>query len=308
MTDETLFPNFGHITIPAPDWAANRPVRIVMMGDFSAGAPAGRLETGDDLASRKLLSVDFDNFEDVLARLDVRLAVPLGNEGGVELEFSNDLDDFHPDELYDNVEVFSELYSLSGRLNNSSTASEVLSWADDGNKPVSRIGRHRSRSGAPPADAKLSDLAKLVGKATEVDTDADVDDLVRAIVGPLVKAADSPNVSSLTESVDEALSDAMRAEFIRLKCPGHAKAADLLFSLRPWPCASLPICPCATPPKSWESTIPVSGGSFIITSAKLTRKAIGASLNVLRSMKPVRRKPINFFIATVFSNLTLLFD
>jgi type VI secretion system protein ImpC len=211
MTDETLFPNFGHITTPAPDWAANRPVRIVMMGDFSAGAVAGRLETGDDLAGRKLLSVDFDNFEDVLARLDVRLAVPLGNEGGIELEFSNDLDDFHPDELYDNVEVFSELYSLSGRLNNSSTASEVLSWADDGNRPVSRIGRHRSRSGAPPADAKLSDLAQLVGKATEVDTDADVDDLVRAIVGPLVKPADSPNVSSLTESVDEALSDAMRA-------------------------------------------------------------------------------------------------
>jgi type VI secretion system protein ImpC len=211
MTDETLFPNFGHITSPAPDWAANRPVRIVMMGDFSAGAVAGRLETGDDLAGRKLLSVDFDNFEDVLARLDVRLAVPLGNEGGIELEFSNDLDDFHPDELYDNVEVFSELYSLSGRLNNSSTASEVLSWADDGNRPVSRIGRHRSRSGAPPADAKLSDLAQLVGKANEVDTDADVDDLVRAIVGPLVKPADSPNVSSLTESVDEALSDAMRA-------------------------------------------------------------------------------------------------
>jgi len=211
MSDEPLFPSFGQIDTSVPEWAPKRPVRIVLMGDFSAGGAAGRLETGDDLAGRKLLPVDFDSLEDVLARLDVRLAVPLGGEGGVELEFSNDLDDFHPDEIYDNVEVFSELYNLGGRLSNSSTAAEVLSWADDGNKPVSRSGRQRSHSGAPAADAKLSDLAQLEGTAPEIDTDVDVDDLVRAIVGPFVKPADSPNVGSLQESVDEAMSDAMRA-------------------------------------------------------------------------------------------------
>ena len=211
MSDDTLYPNFGEIETPAPEWAPKRPVRIVLMGDFSGGGAAGRLETGDDLASRKLLPVDFDSLEDVLARLDVRLVLPLGKEGGIELEFSNDLDDFHPDELYDNVEVFSELYNLGGRLANSSVASEVLSWADDGNKPVSRSGRQRSHSGAPAADAKLSDLAQLEGEAPEIDTDVDVDDLVRAIVGPFVKPADSPNVGSLQESVDEAMSDAMRA-------------------------------------------------------------------------------------------------
>lgn len=211
MTDETLFPNFGQLDTPAPEWTPRRPTRIVLMGDFSAGAAAGRLETGDDLARRKLLPVDFDNLEDTLARLNVRLKLPLGSDGGIELEFSNDLDDFHPDQLYDNVEVFSELYNLSGRLGNSATAAEVLSWADDGNKPVSRTGRNRSRSGAPAADAKLSDLAQLVGDVPEVDTDGDVDELVRAIVGPFVKPADRPNVDSLTESVDEAMSDAMRA-------------------------------------------------------------------------------------------------
>jgi len=211
MSDDTLYPNFGQIDAPAPEWAPKRPVRIVLMGDFSGGGAGGRLETGDELASRKLLPVDFDSLEDVLARLDVRLAVPLGSEGGIELEFSNDLDDFHPDEIYDNVEVFSELYNLGGRLSNSSVASDVLSWADDGNKPVSRSGKQRSHSGAPAADAKLSDLAQLEGEAPEIDTDVDVDDLVRAIVGPFVKPADSPNVGSLQESVDEAMSDAMRA-------------------------------------------------------------------------------------------------
>ncbi|MGA9573022.1 MAG: type VI secretion system contractile sheath large subunit [Lysobacterales bacterium] len=211
MTDETLFPNFGQLDTPAPEWAGKRPVRIVLMGDFSAGAAAGRLEKGDDLARRKLLPVDFDSLEDVLARLEVRLALPLGENGGVELEFSNDLDDFHPDELYDNVEVFEELYNLSGRLSNASTAAEVQSWSADGNKRVSRMGRHRSRGGSPAADAKLSDFASLAGEEPEVDTDVSVDDLVRSIVGPFVEPADSPNVGRLTKSVDEALSDAMRA-------------------------------------------------------------------------------------------------
>lgn len=211
MTDDTLFPNFGHLNATVQDWAANRPVRIVMMGDFSAGAAAGRLETGDDLARRKLLPVDFDSFESVLERLEVRLALPLGDDGGIELEFSNDLEDFHPDEIYDNVEVFSELYNLGGRLSNSSTAAEVQSWSEDGKRRVSRLGKHRSRSGTPAADARLSDYASLVGEAAEVDTDGDIDDMVRSIVGPLVQPADAPNVSALTDSVDEAMSDAMRA-------------------------------------------------------------------------------------------------
>lgn len=210
MTDETLFPDFGTLDTSAPDWAANRPVRIVLMGDFSAGAAAGRLETGPDLASRKMLPVDFESLEDVLARLDVKLVVPMGNEGGIELEFSNDLDDFSPDELYDNVELFEELYDLSGRLSNSSTAAEVLSWSTDRKHRVSRT-RHRSRSGAPAADLKLSDLAELEGQEPDIDTDAYPEDLFPAIVGPFVDPADEPDVNSLTESVDEALADAMRA-------------------------------------------------------------------------------------------------
>ncbi len=211
MTDDTLFPNFGYISTPAPDLASNRPVRIVLMGDFSAGAAAGRLETGSDLASRKLLSIDFDTLEDVFMRLNIQLKIPLGSEGGIELEFSNDLDDFHPDELYDEVEIFEELSDLSGNVSSPSTAADVLSWSTDRKNRVSRTGKSRSRSGAPAANATLGDLASLVGTEPEVDTDVDVDDLLRTIVGPFVDAADAPNVDRLTESVDEALSDAMRA-------------------------------------------------------------------------------------------------
>ena len=81
MSDDSWTPNFGQLDASAPTWAPKRPVRIAVLGDFSAGAAAGRLETGSDLAARKLLPVEFDNLEDTMARLGVRLTLPIGDGG-----------------------------------------------------------------------------------------------------------------------------------------------------------------------------------------------------------------------------------
>jgi type VI secretion system protein ImpC len=48
-------PDFGHVGIAPPSWTSKRPVRIAILGDFGAGALAGRLETGAALAKRKPL-------------------------------------------------------------------------------------------------------------------------------------------------------------------------------------------------------------------------------------------------------------
>lgn len=208
-------PNFGSLDATPPSWAPKRPVRIAVLGDFSAGAAAGRLETGSELASRKLIPVEFDNLEDTLARLEVKLSLPIGDGGaGVEVEF-NELDSFHPDQLYRELDVFKALADLRKRLNNTATfakaAAEVQSWAGGGKKRVSRSGKRRSRSGAPAADAKLSDFARLIGAAPDVVTDGPVDALLRSIVGPFVVKAPDPKRDALVATVDSALSDAMRA-------------------------------------------------------------------------------------------------
>src|SRR5665213_2834459 len=118
MDDDTWTADFGELDSAAPEWAAKRPLRIAVLGDFSAGAAKGRLETGADLARRKLVSVEFDNLEDTLGRLDLKLALPIGDGGdGVEVEFT-DLDSFHPDALYRSLPVFAALADLRKRLNN----------------------------------------------------------------------------------------------------------------------------------------------------------------------------------------------
>src|SRR3974390_3359881 len=116
MDDDTWTPDFGQLDVPAPEWAAKRPVRIAVLGDFSAGAAKGRLETGDELARRKAIAVEFDSLEDTLARLGVRLALPIGEGGeGVEVEFS-DLDSFHPDARSRGFPVFAAIADLRKRL------------------------------------------------------------------------------------------------------------------------------------------------------------------------------------------------
>src|SRR5664279_3376385 len=127
MADDDWTPDFGTLDVPAPPWAAKRPVRIAVLGDFSAGAASGRLETGDDLARRKMIPVEFDSLEDTLARLEVKLALPIGEGGdGVEVEFS-ELDSFHPDSLYRELPMFKALADLRKRLNNTATFAKAAS-------------------------------------------------------------------------------------------------------------------------------------------------------------------------------------
>jgi type VI secretion system protein ImpC len=215
MSDDGWTPDFGTLDRSAPQWAPKRPVRIAVLGDFSAGAASGRLDTGEGLARRKAIPVEFDNLEDTLARLNVKLNLPIGDEGaGVELEFA-DIDAFHPDALYRNLDVFRALGDLRKRLNNTATfakaAAEVQAMSGGAVKRASRSGRGRSRSASPAANGKLSDFARLVGFEAEVDVAMPVDALLRQIVGPFVQKAPDPKREALVAVVDNALSDAMRA-------------------------------------------------------------------------------------------------
>lgn len=212
-------PNFGQLDRTAPTWAPKRPVRIALLGDFSGGAAAGRLDTGSDLARRKPIPVEFDTLEDALSRLDVKLNLPLGEQGTIEIDIT-ELESFHPDELYRHLDLFSQLSSLRKQLNDTATfakaAATVQGWADGKARKASRTSRKsKARGAAPAADAKLSDFARLVGLPSAPDdapaASGGADALIRSIVAPFIVPAASPNRDALIASVDNALSDALRA-------------------------------------------------------------------------------------------------
>jgi type VI secretion system protein ImpC len=210
-------PDFAGLGTTPPTWAAKRPVRIAMLGDFSGGSLTGRLDTGLALAGRKPLKVEFDTLDDAVGRLDITLRLPLGADGAAVEVPITELESFHPDELYRSVAVFGELAGLRKRLNAAGTyakaAAEVQQWADPSVLRASTISnRTRARGATLAAGGRLDDFARLTGRPSVAErADDAVSGLLRSIVGPFVVPQASPQKDALVGAVDRALSDAMRA-------------------------------------------------------------------------------------------------
>ena len=119
---------------PDPD----TPFHILVVGDFTGGAGA----------VRKAVPIDRDTFDAVLGALSPAIELPLG---GVPLRIQfRELEDFHPDRLFESLPPFQKLRNLRSRLSHSSTfaaaAAEIAPRAED-----------------PQADAPGSELANLSG-------------------------------------------------------------------------------------------------------------------------------------------------
>jgi len=84
------------------------PFRIAVFGDFSGRTNQGIIDSALD--NRRPLMVDRDNLDEVVAKLKVEINLPiLGKESPpVTIGFS-ELDNFHPDSLFERLEVFEAL-------------------------------------------------------------------------------------------------------------------------------------------------------------------------------------------------------
>jgi type VI secretion system protein ImpB len=106
------------------------PFVLGVLGDFS-GQPEEPLPR---VKERKLIEIDRDNFDQVLAAMKPRLAYrvdnKLTNDGskmGVELNFRS-MDDFHPDSVVQQVEPLRKMVTARQRL------SDLLSKMDGNDK------------------------------------------------------------------------------------------------------------------------------------------------------------------------------
>jgi len=186
--------------------------RLALLGDFSGRANAGTLETGDALAKRKPIKVDVDSLDTVIEQMGITLNLPLDEDGGtIEVKLGN-IDDFHPDQLVENVELFERLITLRRNLGSKAgfdrAAKEVLSWSGEEFLP----SPPRNARGTDIAtDKKLSDFARLTGRPSQAEAEeASTDDLVRRLIGPFIVPARDARQDQLVARVDEALSAAMR--------------------------------------------------------------------------------------------------
>ena len=207
---------FGRMSADRPDPERLRRTRfrIAIFGDFSGRSARGQIETGDALAARKPILLDPDTVEDVIESFATTLVLPIGKDGaGIEVKL-NELDDLHPDELYEKVELFDGLSGLKSQLSSGATADhaakQLIAWGEEFGQAVVPP-RKTSGGNTVRADLKLSDFQKLIGDTSgELAQASPVDDLLKRVVGPHIRKLPSPDVSAMQTAVDEALSAAMR--------------------------------------------------------------------------------------------------
>ena len=188
--------------------------RIAILGDFTGRSAQGLIEVGDALAARKAILLDTDTVEDVIEGFATTLVLPIGKDGaGVEVKLGG-LDDLHPDELYENVELFAALKSLKSQLGNGGTADSaaksLVAWGEQHGRAVAPA-RATSGGNTVRADLKLSDFQKLIGDTEKtLAQPSPVDELMARVVGPHIRKLPDPDVTAMAGAVDDALSGAMR--------------------------------------------------------------------------------------------------
>jgi type VI secretion system protein ImpC len=197
------------------------PMRILVLGDFSGRANRGILEHGVGLADRPLSPIDVDSFETNLFRFAPRLHLPAGGGAGpgMVVEFKC-LEDFHPDALFDKLELFQGLRRQRARLADPATFPQAAAELKHSiGEPLERAPEEGGRQpSGPPAEEDSSTLERLLGKrpadlsrpGPSPAARLDLDGIIRRIVEPHIVPGADPQQAQFVSAVDAGIGDQMR--------------------------------------------------------------------------------------------------
>lgn len=121
--------DFGGVKLTAGGESSNAhpcsetPFRVTILGDFSGRANRGIFEP-NTIAKRRTLLIDRDSFDQVLSRTGVEIHLAIGDES-LRLHFS-EIEDFHPDRIFQHLEAFGKLRDLRGRLQDPSKFEQAV--------------------------------------------------------------------------------------------------------------------------------------------------------------------------------------
>lgn len=196
------------------------PFCIAILGDFSGRANRG-ISNVKTIGKRRAVLVDRDNFDEVLSRVSPEIELPMGEGTGLRLRFS-DLDDFHPDHIFQSLDVFGKLRTLRGRLQDASTfpqAAEELGIGSGGSRAEPR--KLDTSPVVAPSAVKLASGSLLdeMIEQTEVRgvterprrSSDEVGEFARRVVAQHLVSSPDPRQPEILAVVDRAIGGLMQA-------------------------------------------------------------------------------------------------
>jgi type VI secretion system protein ImpC len=196
--------------------------RIAVLGDF--GGRANRGFSATQSAPWPPAAIDRDNFDEVMSRLKPGLQIRLG-DGGPQLALAfSSLDDFHPDYLYEHLEVFAKLRELRRRLADPRTfaaaAAELQVGAENRPllEPATTSNRPQVDAGAKPGIGDLVSgnlldqvIEETPGRPQRASRPDELRRFVQAVVVPHLVPGTDPRQPELLAQVDRLTTESMRA-------------------------------------------------------------------------------------------------
>ena len=182
--------------------SGNQPFRVLLIADLS-GRAQRNVENAADLGSRLCPRIDVDNCDSILMKYAPCIQWPIGKIVFQELE------DFHPDQLYRKLEVFKSLRETRKKLNDPSTRDDVIQQFSSP-KPVT------PKVDEIPEEKSTEDnvLDQLLARPSKSDGTSQaqtaLSSLIHQIVAPHIVPKADPKVSEYLASVEAAISDQMR--------------------------------------------------------------------------------------------------
>lgn len=191
------------------------PFRIAILGDFSGRANRGIIDT--DIAGRRTFMVDRDNIDELLNKLNVEIELQLmGKEAPpVRIKFSG-IDDFHPDSLFNRLDIFEALRDTRQGIKDPLTfASFVKDFQQpavspskaDINKSVEKISGQTTGSFL---DQVLEETEISSLKSGESRGTSEWENFLRQIVQPHIVPDIEPQQAKIIASIDAATEEFMR--------------------------------------------------------------------------------------------------
>jgi len=218
--------DFGGVNLTAGEGSAGArpkqetPFRIAILGDFSGRANRG-ISDAKTIGKPRAVLVDRDNFDEVLSRSGAAIRLPMGDSGSLHLKFS-DLEDFHPDRIFQSLEIFSKLRDLRGRVQDASTFQETAK--ELGVRSRDSVPKPKQRETSPvvaPSAAKLASgslLDEMIEQTeARVATDRsrrppdEIGEFAKQVVAQHLVSMPDPRQAEILAVIDRALGSLMGA-------------------------------------------------------------------------------------------------
>lgn len=186
------------------------PFHILCLGNWS-----GNIGSEVELSKRRPIVIDRDNFDDVIRKIRPQLNLDFDGENTLSLSFT-ELDDFHPDNIFGQIEFFENLRDLRKKLKNTDTfneaAREVRSWfaLDEKAQTFPKVENSKIDEDNLLDEILSGNSFDSSAVKRKTTSSSEMSQFISDIVKPHLVQVDLTEQSNLLLAVDEVVSDLMR--------------------------------------------------------------------------------------------------